>query len=1037
MIWRLDMKKTVAVITAVILCLSSFPFPVSAEEGAEGKAPSGSVSVSGEESGSADAAVSPSFRKKLFSELSSSGKLEYSPELSKAVITEDVENGGIRIECAPDALGSGRIIISEEYDFDAAPDGREAPAGPVGRISADGLSAKKASVTMNVYLDDEEEPCASILLRKQMGKTGWARDGELTCGVLEKNIRGKHRVSIGFSVSASSKKTEILLRSLTFCENSVPVMYFDLDESEGSIDSMNSSDDHSAECYGSATLEVPSGYKGEFSDSVLMTRENMELEYIRGRGNSTWEQDKKPYKVKFDKKQDLLGMGENKHWVLLADRYDNSLLRNRVTYWIVRRLGIEYAIKCAPVEVVMNGRYFGCYLLSEQVRVGANRVDIPELDEKVSDPDSPLITGGYLINLSGYDEDPTAFITKRGGAYSIESPDITDYPKGEDAAAAIAAQKNYITEYFDRTEDALFGDGLRNADGEPYTAFLDEDSAVNYWWIQEFSMNGDAFGGGSNYMYKKRDTVNGEGGTERGLLYWGPLWDFDYVAWGNPNCDPDKYDEFSNTSNDWMRRLRGDAEFAGRLMARWSDAYDKDGLYDAHLSDAVSEVVKEGGVIDRYYKDVMVPEYYDNAKYGFYNENSYYGGYGYSAQQAQDAEEEQKEEEQKEEQTYRSEVEQLRSWISLRKSWVDENISQVGLPSYTVRFLIDGETVDTRTRADGEQIGQMPGAPERKGYTFLGWYDSDDLAVDEDLYVFSDMDLAAKYVKTSSLKKAKDIFFSTYDAYDYYYADLDDDNCYYPTYTLMPEDSAPENIVWSVDDPDTAEVKENGAVAPKKTGTVTVTATLSSGRKKSFRVTFLDSSSEMFDLETITLNRSGLSLKTGAYTQLVADIDPKPHYLSTVDWFSTDPAVASVDEFGIVKARKPGSASVVAFDPESRQLAVCRVTVAASASYKIKAAKKAKVKSVKAKAVRSGKKRGVRVSWKKAAGVSGYYVLRSARKNGKYKKAGVVKKAGSVKWTDKKVKAGKKYYYKVRPFTKIGGKTYKGRLSSAASARVR
>jgi hypothetical protein len=293
-------------------------------------------------------------------------------------------------------ITAGRITIAEDFDFSEKPESRKSDIGPVGRITLDGLSDKKATVHMNVYLDDETEPVVSMLLRKQMGKTGWSRKGEKTIDVLDKKITGKHRVSIGFTIEGidASKKTTVLLRTLMFCENSIPVMYFDIDESEGSIDAMNSSDDHSAECYGSVTLEVPEGYKGEFSDKALKTTDPMELEYVRGRGNSTWGMDKKPYKVKFDKKQNLLGMGANKHWVLLANRYDNTLLRNRITYWIVREMGMEFAIKCAPVEVVMNGEYYGSYLLSQQVRVGDTRVEIDELDEKVKDPESLEITGG-------------------------------------------------------------------------------------------------------------------------------------------------------------------------------------------------------------------------------------------------------------------------------------------------------------------------------------------------------------------------------------------------------------------------------------------------------------------------------------------------------------------------------------------------------------------------------------------------------------------------------------------------------------------
>lgn len=71
---------------------------------------------------------------------------------------------------------------------------------------------------------------------------------------------------------------------------------------------------------------------------------------------------------------------------------------------------------------------------------------------------------------------------------------------------------------------------------------MDVASTVYYYLIQEFSMNGDGYVSTSTYLYKPRN----------GKLFWGPLWDFDYVAWGST-----EYDDFSTTgwtenSNMWL-----------------------------------------------------------------------------------------------------------------------------------------------------------------------------------------------------------------------------------------------------------------------------------------------------------------------------------------------------------------------------------------------------------------------------------------------------------------------------------------------------
>ena len=84
-------------------------------------------------------------------------------------------------------------------------------------------------------------------------------------------------------------------------DNGIPVIYIDIDESKGTISNMNSSPNHTAECHGSISIVVPDNYSCEYTDEVKDI-ENLELDYIRGRGTSTWLiPDKKPYKLKLKK----------------------------------------------------------------------------------------------------------------------------------------------------------------------------------------------------------------------------------------------------------------------------------------------------------------------------------------------------------------------------------------------------------------------------------------------------------------------------------------------------------------------------------------------------------------------------------------------------------------------------------------------------------------------------------------------------------------------------------------------------------------
>ena len=98
---------------------------------------------------------------------------------------------------------------------------------------------------------------------------------------------------------------------------------------------------------------------------------------IRGRGNSTWLwYPKKPYRIKLDEKASILGLEEEKDWVLLANYRDPTHLMNTFVFEMGRGLGMPYSNHTRYVEVTLNGDYIGLYQLTEQVEQGKNRVNI-------------------------------------------------------------------------------------------------------------------------------------------------------------------------------------------------------------------------------------------------------------------------------------------------------------------------------------------------------------------------------------------------------------------------------------------------------------------------------------------------------------------------------------------------------------------------------------------------------------------------------------------------------------------------------------
>lgn len=153
--------------------------------------------------------------------------------------------------------------------------------------------------------------------------------------------------------------------------SSLPVLYID---SSAAYDSFQ----YKTEDYTEVSLHLTgSGYE----DDTLYSGDAG----IRLRGNSTAGLSKKPFKLKLDKKSDLLGMGEQKHWVLLANAIDSTNMRNKLLYDFSAKIGAETSMQSENITMIYNGEYMGVYQLCEQVRVGKNRVEIYNWEDAAED----------------------------------------------------------------------------------------------------------------------------------------------------------------------------------------------------------------------------------------------------------------------------------------------------------------------------------------------------------------------------------------------------------------------------------------------------------------------------------------------------------------------------------------------------------------------------------------------------------------------------------------------------------------------------
>ncbi|WP_214072524.1 CotH kinase family protein [Mucilaginibacter sp. dw_454] len=266
---------------------------------------------------------------------------------------------------------------------------------------------------------------------------------------------------------------------------------------------------------------------------------------IKGRGNTTWAMPKKPYRIKFNNKQSMLGLPAAKNWVLLANYSDKSLLRNAVAFDMGHQFGADFTPHYRFVEVVMNGVYQGGYTLTEQVEVDPNRVNINELS--TIDNDDSNISGGYLLELDQRLDADYYFYSNAGLPFTISDPD-----------AITAQQLAYIDNYVQQTEDAIFADNFADP-VNGYTKYINVDSFIDWYLVKELMKDNDADDFSSIYYYKD---LNGK-------LGMGPVWDFDIAAGNYVGTESNDPTGWWVRNAHWFSRLFQDPAFNARVKQRW------------------------------------------------------------------------------------------------------------------------------------------------------------------------------------------------------------------------------------------------------------------------------------------------------------------------------------------------------------------------------------------------------------------------------------------------------------------------------------
>ena len=320
----------------------------------------------------------------------------------------------------------------------------------------------------------------------------------------------------------------------------------------------------------------------------------------------------------------ILGMPKENDWILNALAFDQTGMRDVISYELSEKLG-QYTPRRVYCEVMINDDYKGLYVFMEKIKTDDNRVNIHKTDE--TNNQYPEVTGGYITKADRTDSnDPEAWSMQGygNGWWGGNSTSFVHvYPKPN---VITTAQHNYIKSVFFDLADKAGSHNVSIENGIP--SIIDVSTFVDFMIMGEFSSNVDVYEL-STFFHKDR----------RGKLRAGPIWDYNLTYGHDEFGNRSLYYvwQFDNTDNNgpkFWKDLFDTDEFRCRLAKRWFEVtapgmpLDYDVL--CNRMDEIDEWIAEG--VGR-----------DNQRW-------------HKMQQ------------------HASEVQAMKNWIQQRINWLDQNI---------------------------------------------------------------------------------------------------------------------------------------------------------------------------------------------------------------------------------------------------------------------------------------------------------------------------------------------------------------------------
>ena len=361
-----------------------------------------------------------------------------------------------------------------------------------------------------------------------------------SAGTLAQNV-----VMGGFR--ASEDKVELILsdgtmQTIVVLQSTLPCVYIDLAQAE--LADIHNDKDQKFD-YNSLYISDPAGAWNLVAEDSVQ---------IKGRGNSTWTlSEKRGYQISFEQETSVLGMSKAKKWILLANAFDDSMMRSQLVYTMAEKMEMDFVPSFEYVDLWIDGEYRGLYMLGEKVEIGTSRLDLKQPTGALFEHDEFFYMG-----------EKNWFLSKKMNRH-FTLKEIVE--KREQVIQA--AITNFEFEV-DELIQYLYETPSEDVTLLKLSRMIDVDSFIQYFLINEYSLNREAFVV-SFFWYK--DGLDD-------VLHLGPVWDFD-TCMGN---DGELYTaDYGEKNHELFRYLLAAPAFYERTLELLEEYWE-------HLSSMTDDV---------------------------------------------------------------------------------------------------------------------------------------------------------------------------------------------------------------------------------------------------------------------------------------------------------------------------------------------------------------------------------------------------------------------------------------------------------------